>query len=525
MNIAARFSILLWISFCSIQSFAVDDGSSIPLDFSLALKQQIATTDKIQVLLPVPNNIITIDANIQISINGKTPITAQFFVVNTWPKIPKGTKGNNDASKPSAITHYVRLLLIELDKQFVSLSALTLSWHNSKKAKLSKISNLNQVEVSLIYPSQNWLAQSLLLHPEYSQKEHQWYVEPQKKYAEYFTNQALLTQNGYPPEKAAQWLYDRPQAIYQLFIMTGDKKWLTAANELSTFYQQHLDEEGQFTLKNRFDAKYLMPKGLLYDYFLSGSYQAKYALEKIFKASLEWDEEYSSRRGFWTERNQAAALNTAVSYWEVSHDEMALTRINNIIDATVEMTFSPKNDWQLVGCPQHSFKSHEGWGDNSPACSPWMMALLGDALWRFYQLTGDKRAAALIDAFGDFILNYGLFYGDKRVKNIVIPKYIVSIENPEQEELNQWTNPQHACDAAALLGKSAYIKAQSGSDNFMVKTLFSALLEQCQQRYVQLKKEKNKKPYWLLKPARRFAWVYSSTSDLPWLNSQLNTAY
>ncbi len=98
------------------------------------------------------------------------------------------------------------------------------------------------------------------------------------------------------------------------------------------------------------------------------------------------------------------------------------------------------------------------------------MALLGDALWRFYLLTEDKRAAALLDAFGDFIFNLGVFYGDKRVKNIIIPKYIVSIENAEQEELNQWTDPQHTCDVAGLLGKSVYIKDKAGSDNFFYQS-------------------------------------------------------
>ena len=74
-------------------------------------------------------------------------------------------------------------------------------------------------------------------------------------------------------------------------------------------------------------------------------------------------EAYSLRRGFWTERNQAAALNVAVSYWELTNDEAALGRINDLIDATVAMTFNPSNGWSLRGCPQHSFKSHEGWGD------------------------------------------------------------------------------------------------------------------------------------------------------------------
>jgi hypothetical protein len=121
-----------------------------------------------------------------------------------------------------------------------------------------------------------------------------------------------------------------------------------------------------------------------------------------------------------------------------------------------------------------------------------------------------------------------LFYGDKRVKNIVIPKYIVSIENAEQEELNQWSDPQHACDVAGLLGKSVYIKNKAGSDSFFIASLFTAFVEQCQLGYARLKKEQKKKqnkPYWTLKPPRRFAWMYSTTSDLPWLNNLINKTF
>jgi len=62
-----------------------------------------------------------------------------------------------------------------------------------------------------------------------------------------------------------------------------------------------------------FDPKYLMPKGLLYRYLLTGDVEAKRTLKHIYWRSLDWDESYSLRRGFWTERNQAAALNVAVS--------------------------------------------------------------------------------------------------------------------------------------------------------------------------------------------------------------------
>ena len=123
----------------------------------------------------------------------------------------------------------------------------------------------------------------MLLHPQYSPKEHTWYIEPQKQYAHYLTNQDLLSKRGYPPTRAAQWLYDRPQAIFQLFIMSGEQQWLTKGKEMSSFYQQHIDEKGLFTLKNRFDAKYLMPKGLLYDFFSQETAKLRVHLKRFIK--------------------------------------------------------------------------------------------------------------------------------------------------------------------------------------------------------------------------------------------------
>jgi len=488
------------ILYCYISSACAQQNNEIT--FKVMLDHN--TT---QLLLPIPNRVIPVNATFSLS-EQAIPIKAKFSILNTWVNT-KDLK-------------YSRLLLIELDHLNGSDLSLSLQWVNSNK--LSNIQSFKVNSPILVYPSQDWLSQALLLHTKYNNNDNDWYIEPQKKYARYITNQSLLEKNGYPVSKASQWLYDRPQAIYQLFIMSGEIEWLIKANKLADFYIRNIDVNGQFILKKQFDPKYSMPKGLVYRYLLSGDITAKQALQRIFDRSLDWNEDYSLHRGFWTERNQAAALNVAVSYWEVTHDERALERINDIIDATVAMTFYPVNDWPLRGCPQHSFKSHEGWGDNSPTCSPWMMALLGDALWRFYQLTGDKRASSLIDAFGDFVLNHGLFYGDKRVNNIVIPKYIVSIENLEQEELDQWSDPQHACDVAALLGKSVYIKQQNNQDDFLVKSLFKSLLEQCQQPYERLKKEQKSqraKSYWLLKPPRRFGWVYSTTSDLPWLKNTL----
>ncbi|MGB1262279.1 MAG: hypothetical protein ACPG52_05150 [Cognaticolwellia sp.] len=479
------------------------------ITFAVSSVNKVVKKNSQFLLLPVPKQYIALKSSFSLNAKNKA-IKANYRVLNTWPTI-SGER-------------FIRLLAIELGVGETITQPLTLNWRASTKAPhIQNLNPLESINSQLVYPSMAWLLQSVLLHPNKIVNS-DWYTEPQKKYAHYVTDQNLLTDKGYPPYKASQWLYDRPQALYQLFLMSEETLWLHKANELADFYIQNIDENGLFKLKKSFDPKLLMPKGVLYRYLLSGNFSAKKTLKRMFERSLDWDESYTLRRGFWTERNQAAALNVAVAYWELSNDEKALKRVNDIIDATVAMTFYPENDWLLVGCPQHSFHAHEGWGDKSPACSPWMMALLGDALWRFYQLTGDTRAASLIDTFGDFILNYGIYYGNARVKSIVIPKYIVSITNPSQEELNQWTDPQHACDVAALLGKSAYIKQKNRQDNFLVKTLFGALLEQCAKSYAKLKKAQQSKrdtKYWLLKPPRRFGWMYSTTSDLPWLNKVL----
>jgi len=63
--------------------------------------------------------------------------------------------------------------------------------------------------------------------------------------------------------------------------MSGEKEWLVKANELADFYTNNIDESRLFVLKKNFDSKYLMPKGLLYRYLLTGDVEAKKTLKHI----------------------------------------------------------------------------------------------------------------------------------------------------------------------------------------------------------------------------------------------------
>lgn len=496
---------MIWfIRFLSLITIVLFFGSTIAKE---AITFQVSLTkDKTQLLLPVPNRLITVDATIQLT-EMDTDITIKYEVFNSWPALA-GKK-------------YIRLLLLEVDQRPGDNVSLTLEWDN-EKLKASDHDLVVQEHLNLIFPSSNWLAQALLLHPKSSALNSAWYVEPLSAYANYFTDHTALTKNGYPMKRASQWLYDKPQAIYQLFIMSNNNNWLEKANFLTKYYIENIDQNGLFKLIDKNDVKYSMPKGLLYRYLLSADDKAREALTKVYLNSLTWEPEYNLARGFWTERNQAAALNAAISYWELTGEVSALERINQIIDATVAMTFNPVSDWNLVGCPQHTYKSHEGQGGNSATCSPWMMSLLSDALWRYYRLTGDTRAASLIEVFGDFVLNHGIYWGNEKVDNIVIPKYLVALENPRYESNDQWTDHQHTCDVAGLLGKSAYIKSVNKVDDLLFTELFSVFIQQCKNSFERAK-SKNSTNTWIFKPPRRFSWTFSSTSDLPWLVDLLLT--
>lgn len=461
-------------------------------------------------LLPIPNQKIPLNSDLTITHQDKE-IYASYSLLNAW---------NTDNTQK-----FIRLLAIKLQnvdyKTNIKSLKITLHWSPSSEP-LQKETFAFSSQPHLIFPNKSWLAESILLHPENKNKKNDWYTKGQTLYANFVTNESLLNEKGYPNTRYSQWLFDRPRAIYQLYILTGDIKWLKKGTKSALFYLNSLDDAGKFKFKKDFDLKYLMPNGLLYYYFLTGDPQIKNILRILFEQSLVWIPEYEEKSKFWTERHQATALNLAIAYWEISGSQKAKNRIDDIVEATIQMVFNPIKDWQLRGCPQHTYKSHEGKAGNAPVCSPWMMALLGDSLWRYYRLTNDKKSAALLNAFGDFMPNHGIHFANKKLKNMVLPLYLSSMDDKNLEIKNQWTDRQHSCDVASLIGKSLYIKKKTDENTILLEELFNVFVQQCKD--MSKKSKYNKKNYLPILPPRRFGWTYSTTSDLPWLTSWLNTS-
>jgi hypothetical protein len=105
---------------------------------------------------------------------------------------------------------------------------------------------------------------------------------------------------------------------------------------------------------------------------------------------------------------------------------------------------------------------------------------------------------------------------------MVLPLYLSSMDNKNLEIKNQWTDRQHSCDVAGLIGKSLYIKKQTDENTILLEELFNVFVQQCKD--MNKKSKYNKNNYLPMLPPRRFGWTYSTTSDLPWLTSWLSAS-
>jgi len=481
----------------SLQSDASDEGS---LNVDIPYGYQLFS-------LPFPQKKLPVNSTMSVYINNKL-IPAKITFSLLWPK------------KHS--TNSVRVLNIELENLPIDARSMTLTWQHADHS-LIESSAVSKIDAKLIYPNKHWLRETLLLTSNRGVDEH-WYRHIQELMAIYLANEKLLAKNKYPRNVASQWLYDRAQVFYQLYLSGNKNQYKRQADLFVVFYKSQINENGFFKLSKPKDIKYLMGRSLVYDYLLNQNISSLTTLKTMFQASLSWNGSYGGR-GFWTERHHAAALNIAISYWELTGSEAANNRIKELISGVFLMTFKPINGWSIRNCPQHTFKSHEGWGDSSPTCSPWMMALLADNLWRYYLLTGDESSAKLLSAFSDFMLKEATYIANEgKIVGHLIPKYIVSLDNPKQEELEPWSDREHMCDVAAMIGKGVIIKKERGNKYFSVNQLFKKMSEQCKAaKLAVIEKYKYVKLTHLRsKPPRKFNWQYSSTDDLPWLMHTLN---
>jgi len=439
--------------------------------------------------------------------NSPIPFSANAHLL--WPSITRNKRE-------------VRAITIKLP---IGLNgSYTLIWDNNKGKPLSSVNlSLLASQFHDIELPTNWLRKLSYapVLPDKSNYKLKWFDESFEKHGLYIINKQEIKKSkhykNYSLNQTSQWLYDRVFSLYQLYFKTGNLKWKKEAHKAAIFYKSNIGLNGYFKLKQKKDIKYLLGTGILYDHLFYPDKNTPKIINKMYQNTLSWPAKYSLRKGFWTERNLSNAYNIAITQWEITNDHKALNRVYDLLNGIKEhLNISPEIQ---ANCLLHKLSQHEGKKDDVLVCSPWMTALLGEQLWRFYYITNNKAAAQIIMDFANFILKKTIYKGHGvHLKNYLVADYLTFFGDSKYKERNQWDDIQHACDLSGLLAKAEYLKKASNINYKKSTSLLDDFLKTCKKTAYH---PSSKARLWKLSPLRKFNWWFGSTANLTWLYEEI----
>jgi hypothetical protein len=198
--------------------------------------------------------------------------------------------------------------------------------------------------------------------------------------------------------------YDSMTTTYQLYVRTGDVKYLVNARRwalhhrrdqvyLSGAYIGH----GRCTDVNK--TRYTFPQGLVQDYFMFGDEEARNVSALIvdnFYMTHAPGNYYiaPNTRGFWTEREAAFALNGIMAHYEATGNAVYLNKARERVASLYRMQVDNGNRAWVHNLYDHD--PSEGCATSDWGSSPWMSGLLLEGIIKFHKLTNDATARASI---------------------------------------------------------------------------------------------------------------------------------
>lgn len=245
-------------------------------------------------------------------------------------------------------------------------------------------------------------------------------------------NQYLLVPGA--DTNSARWLYERDANIWQIYVRTGQLKWLIRAYRNSEYYSLHMRDEGTTgsgsfvgkvpTPTSFVDRKYSVPNGLITNTILMGDDHAS----KI-RAIDDRQQGYITNTAFdsstfFTERNGGYAFMSFIGRYELDGDATALANMNQVFQNFYDRQLDPAQYVQIGLTPNgallHSLNRHEGTNpDNVTDCngqsgdemigSPWMSLIIMQGVWRYYLITGNQDALRFLVNMSDWLLNEGTY--------------------------------------------------------------------------------------------------------------------
>lgn len=411
-----------------------------------------------------------------------------------------------------------------------SIKIFKTSQHNLKgpSPEADKILKINLPYIYPVYTSE-WLSRCLLRSkslPIESNSQLKWFDSAFINFTDSFIN-AISNRNSKIDNisliNSEPWMYDLPSTLFTAYFKTGKLKYLQQAHITSQIYASQISPKGHFALKKSPDIKFSYNLSMFLDYLLFGDESLLKPIEAVANFTSNWKLDYKFSDSFWTERHQTYSLLGSLVAWEATGENSHLIMAKIIAKATMHEVRNPENNWEPQGCVLHTIRSHEGDNDDRPACSPWMSALLSEAMFRYYIITGDKEALTFIFELAEFIANYGIYRvtNERHLNGIYVPWYLASRE-VQYTDNGPWDDREHACDVAGLLARGAWAAVKIGAPNNEIKRAISKILPTCQntfKRWFRASKS-SKMKYWKNSPPRKYSWWFGSTSDLTYFLSK-----
>jgi hypothetical protein len=312
------------------------------------------------------------------------------------------------------------------------------------------------------------------------------------------------------------WLYDRALTLFSVYIRTGDVNWLRRAHRAAQFYSKRVGSNGIFALSsNSADLKYSYGLSPLIDYLFTGDEALKTTISRVAQAGMSgWQTTYSAGMSFWTERHQTYALLAALSAFEATGDLTQATRATALVNLTLQMSQN------AASCPLHTVDQHEGVsGDVRLMCSPWMGALLAEAMLRYYIVSEDVRVLQWLASMGDYLRQYGSYDGglrDSAFNGRSVPWYLAGTSS-QFENGAVSDDIEHSCDAAGLAAKAVWAKRRLGLAHAATETTADALLASCQYVLNSWHRSAPALAEYRLTPPRKVSWWFGSSTDVQWM--------
>ena len=311
------------------------------------------------------------------------------------------------------------------------------------------------------------------------------------------------------------WLFDRASVAYYMYkrsVSSTDKaRWYQQFLSDFEYYRNHISSGGYFTPKTgEQDGKYgYVTPFLLYERE-TGDDQYRSIAQRIYNFSVsDFSSTYSSG-GLWTEREIGFALETAVSWYDLTRDPSALTRINALV-----------NQWTSRsnlggGVPLTTIDQHEG-GGSSPSqliTSPWMSNLYFQAARRLYSLTGNTEVLQQVSRYADWMEQNAYFDGsviDDTYAGLTAAYYLVGPTGPYTPETPSEGDFDHCLDVSGLISFAIEAKQILGQSTDALINRRAQLRNCAVFAFTDATRTTTYLPKYRVNPPRKFNWWMRST--------------